>query len=557
MFKKSDKEPQLDAFSNISSLLDHTSSKQYSDQGYWHNQFREQIVKRIDESIFQVLFSDAMGAPNSSIRVQVGMMILKESFGWSDAQLFEHCRFNLLVRGALSPFNMNDPLPVESTCYLLRKRIYDHQKQKGEDLMEKAFVQITQEQIQEFNVNGRQIHMDSKLIGSNIAVFSRYEIIHQTLCMFFKSLDKHARLQIAPKDYKQLKKIVEEEANKTVYRSTREELAHRLYPIGILIYKLIKLFHDLRTEPFQLLQRVFNEQYYVSEDKQIGLRPKEEISSSSVQSPHDPDSAYRNKRDQQVKGYSVNINETCSDDNLNLITSVIVEKANTPDTAFVQPAIEATVEVTGQVVEKVHADGAFQSPDNDKFCENIDMVFTGIQGASSRYELEMTPKGLLVTDTQTSEQLQATLVRKQKNSKEDRWRIKTTRGHYYFSRQAIRASHMRRQMKSRPLEELYKRNNIEATIFQFGFPLRNKKSKYRGIIKQRSWAYCRCLWINLVRIQCFTKQMCQRTGETMEKILSNYIYKGCINFQSLVQPFFARKLSIELVSSSTVNLWHF
>jgi hypothetical protein len=63
------------------------------------------------------------------------MMILKESFVWSDSQLFEHCRFNLLVRSSLGLFNMNDPLPVESTYYLLRKRIYDHQKQCGEDLL--------------------------------------------------------------------------------------------------------------------------------------------------------------------------------------------------------------------------------------------------------------------------------------------------------------------------------------------------------------------------------------------------------------------------------------
>src|SRR5450759_1332636 len=148
---------------------------------------------------------------------------------------------------------------------------------------------------------------------------------------------------------------------------------------------MLKLFGELQTESCQLLHRVFNEQYKISADQQIELRPKEEISSSSVQSPHDPDSAYRNKQDQKVKGYSVNITETCSKDNLNLITNVIVEKANTPDTAFVEPAIEATIEVTGHMVKKVYADGAYQSPSNDEYCENIDMVFTGIQGSESRY----------------------------------------------------------------------------------------------------------------------------------------------------------------------------
>jgi hypothetical protein len=511
MFKKSNKESQLDAFASVPNMLENSAFKQYSDKGHWHNQFREQIVMRIDESIFRVLFNNTMGAPNAPVRILVAMMILKESFVWSDSQLFEHCRFNLLVRSALGLFNMNDSLPVESTYYLMRKRLYDHQKQRGDDLMGKAFAQITNEQVKEFDVNGCNIRMDSKLIGSNIALFSRYEIIHHTLCMFFKSLDKSARSRILTADLEQLEKLATEEPLKTVYRSTRDQIKGRLQPIGTLIYNLLQLFGDLQTESFLLLFRVFNEQYKVSEDQQIVLRPKEEISSSSVQSPQDPDSAYRNKGDQKVKGYTVNVTETCSESSLNLITSVIVEKANTSDIALVEPAIQATIEVTGQAVGTVYADGAYQSPANDEFCKNIDMVFTGIQGAESRYDLEMTPEGLLVIDTQTGEHIKAVLVKKQKNSKEDKWRITTPNGYYYFNQQAIRSSHIRREMKARPEKELLKRNNVEASIFQLGIPLRNGKSKYRGLIKQKIWTVCRCLWINLVRILNYSKQICQRT----------------------------------------------
>ena len=528
MFKKTNKESQLDAFASVTTLLESSSFKQYSDESHWHNQFRKQVVMRVDESIFSILFNTTTGAPNSPIRTLVSMMILKEAFGWSDSQLFENCRFNLLVRSSLGLFNINDALPVESTYYLLRKRIYDYQKQNGEDLIGKAFAYITSGQIKDFDVNGQSIRMDSKLFGSNIALFTRYQIIHQTLCMFFESLDKNAKSSLSGKELDQLKKLSTEEPLKTVYRSTREELRQRLQPIGILMYRLLKLFSDIQTESFELLQRVFEEQFKVSEDQQIELRPKEEISSSSVQSPHDPDSAYRNKGDQQVKGYSVNITETCSKGNLNLITSVIVQKANTPDTTFVEPAIQATIEVTGQVVEKVYADGAYQSPSNDVCCENIDMVFTGIQGAEPKYDLEMTPEGLLATDVKTGETLKAVLVKKQKNSKEDKWRIKTPTGYYYFGQQAIRASNMRRQMKNRPLEELHIRNNVEATIFQISIPLRNNNSKYRGLIKQKMWTYCRCLWINLVRILNFTKQICQRTFIST-KIVALASYSSCYN----------------------------
>lgn len=507
MFRTSEKESQLDIFSSISSMLKGSTHGYYNNPQAWHNIFRTQIYSRIDESTYKALFNERMGAPNASVRVLISMMILKEAFGWSDSQLFEQCRFNLLVRGALGLFNLNDDIPVESTYYLLRKRIYEYQKQKGEDLIEKTFEAITQGQIKEFNINGQSIRMDSKLIGSNIALFSRYEIIHHTLNQYYKILDKEKQLIFLSIDNHQVKEYLKEEPEKTIYRSTKQEIKLRLQSLGILIYKVIKAFRNDKSEQYQLLCRVFNEQYKLKEDKEVELRTREEIASDSVQSPHDPDSAYRNKGDQQVKGYSTNITETASDGPLNLITNAIVEKANIPDTKFVKQAIESTAELTGQPVERVYADGAYQSPENDDFCKGIDFVFTGIQGFESRFDLNMMTKGLIVTDTQTGEIIQAIKAKKLKNSNEERWRIRTDKGNKYFGQKAIRASFLRKQLRNRGIEELNKRNNVEATIFQLSLHLRNNKSKYRGIIKQRMWVLFRCSWINLVRIMNYVKEI--------------------------------------------------
>ena len=519
MYRKSNKEPQIDAFTSIPHILDKKAGKQYNDAKGWHNLFREHITMKVDESIFGMLFSDKMGAPNASVSVLLGMMILKESFGWSDSQLFEQCRFNLLARAALGLINVNDAIPVESTYYLFRKRIYDHQRLHDEDLMEKAFQNITSEQIKVFGVKGDHIRMDSKLIGSNIALYSRYEVIHQTLTGFYKSIDPSIQVKLSKEEKIQLAAIVEEEAQKTVYRSTKAELRSRLDNLGIIIFKTLKRYKRFaETQAYQLLERVFNEQYKLLPASQVELRPKEEITANSLQSPHDPDCTYRHKGDQEVKGYSVNITETTSDQPLNLITSVEVEKANTPDTQFVEPAINKTVEVTQQKIKKVYADGAYQSPAHNAYCHGIDMVYTGIQGAPSRYDLEMTPRGLLVTDTLTGDQQLTILAKKIKSSKEDRWKYTDSQGNtIYFSQQAIRASELRRTMKTRPIEELQRRNNVEATIFQFSYPLRNNKSKYRGLLKQRTFAYCRCLYINLVRIMLIEKQICQRTFCALKK----------------------------------------
>jgi hypothetical protein len=549
MFRKSSKEPQLDMFANASSMLHQGASRKYNDPGYWHNQFRRQVIDLIEETPYKVLFNETTGAPNAPIRLLVGMMILKEAFGWSDSQLFEHCQFNLLTRSALGLVNINDVVPSESTYYLLRKRIYDHRKQTAKDLLGETFEQITREQVKQFEVNGRQIRMDSKLIGSNIAHFSRYEIIHQTLSLFCKALDKKARSRLSSSQLQQLDNILGEEPGKTVYRSSREEIQTRSQGIGPVIYQLLDVFADQQREAYKLLQRVFDEQYQVVQDKQVKLRPKEDISSGSVQSPHDPDSAYRHKADQKVKGYSVNITETTSDESLNLITNVLVDQANVSDPQFVQPAIEQTHEVTGQQVDKAYLDGAYQSPDNDQFCEDIDMVFTGLQGSNPRFDLEMTSQGLMVTDTQTGHCMKASLARKNKNSKEDRWVINIQDKRYYFNQQAIRAAHLRRELEQRPEEELRKRNNVEASIFQLCYPLRNNKTKYRGLFKQQIWAYCRCLWINFVRIAKFFKQSCQRTFNVLKIQVKMRELFPSLSKRPVLAPIFNQIIPIYIIIS--------
>ena len=503
MFKKSRKDLQLDAFSNTSNHLNSTVAKEYLDPKSWHNQFREQIVMRIDESVFSVLFHDTTGAPNSSIRVLMSMMIAKEAFGWSDSELFSNCKFNLVLRCALGLFNISDPVPAESTYYLFRKRVYEYQKQTGRDLTEEVFRQITSEQIKDFQVNGRAIRMDSKLISSNIAFYSRYEIVHHTLLAFLNTLNLDLIPALSPEDQQRLKELREEKSSLTVYRSTKEEIYKKLQVVGMEIYRLLGLFSDNQTESFLLLKRVFNEQFKVTQEQKVELRPKEEITSSSVQSPHDPDSAYRNKGDQKVKGYSVNITETCSDDGLNLITNAQVDKANVADSTFVQSAIQATQELTNTRPEKVYADGAYQSPLNADFCEGIDMVYSGIQGSNPRFDLNLTPEGLIVIDKQTKQQYLAKKVKSQNKTNEERYSVKINGEYFYFAQTAIRSAIIRAQILNRPTEERRKRNNVEATIYQLGIPLVNRKSKYRGLFKQEMWVSCRCLWINLVRIMNF------------------------------------------------------
>ena len=528
MFRASKKEKQIDMFTSISGMLQGASYEQYNNSQAWHNMFRVHVVSRIDENLFKSLFNEKMGAPNASIRVLIGMMTLKEGFGWSDNELFEHCRFNLLVRSALGLLHINDTIPAESTYYLFRKRIHEYHKQNQVDLIEKVFQQITSDQVLAFDVSGRSIRMDSKLIGSNIASCTRYEIVHDTLVLFYKEMIKTTNIKLADDDLAQLNKLSETTGNKVVYHLTRKEVQKRLLNLGVLCYKVLSVYEEKDNKYYQLLKRVFDEHFRLGENGQTELRPKEEIKSGSVQSPFDAECAYRNKDNKPVKGYSINATETCDDDTLNLITDIQVAPANKPDTEFVKPALDNTTQVLNHKPEDLYADGAFHSPDNVDQCqeEEINHYFTGMPGMPGRYDLTLCDDTLTVIDTQTGE-----IIPAYKN-KSGKWAIKTEKGYRYFSDQQIENCQLRKQIEQIPVEKRNKRNNVEATIFQLSYYTRNNKTRYRGLIQHKIWALLRCIWINLKRIIAYVEQICQRTFLFNQIMPSNWFFSQKISFEN-------------------------
>lgn len=520
MFRKSSETVQLNLFSSSKSLFSGKSLKLYEDKNKWHNQFRQQVTMRINENIFSPLYCNNQGSPNAPIRTLIAMMVLKEAERLSDEKLFENCRFNMLTRSAIGLLNADDSVPTESTYYLFRKRIAEHAKAENENLLELVFTDITKSQCLEFNVSGQRIRMDSKLLGSNIAWLSRYELVHETLRLFYKSVKNFDFSDKTTKE--RLDDLLKMEGNKIVYTCSSEEVKTRLQELGVLIYKLLPIFSTSTDVCYQTLKRVFDEQFEVDENKLVVSRDKENISAHSVQSPHDTDCHYRNKDDNKVKGYSINVTESCDEDKkLNLIGNVDVRKVSTSDVEFFQDDIEKVQKVFPDKTKAVHADGAYHSPDNQLFCKNedIDLYLHAIQGAKGRYQLSLSETGTLsVFDTSISEFVEATKIVSKKDI--DKWRIKTEKGYRYFAQKEIDTCLIRKQIEETPIEMLQMRNNVEATIFQLGYHYSNDKSRYRGEIKHQMWANIRCLWVNFVRIHNYIMQLCQKSI-FMTKILLN------------------------------------
>lgn len=112
-----------------------------------------------------------------------------------------------------------------------------------------------------------------------------------------------------------------------------------------------------------------------------------------------------------------------------------------------------------------------------------------------------------VLDRNTGELIDAVLT------KGGKWKVKLSEGKTrlrYFAQEVIDRFLTRMQIEATPLEERNKRNNVEASIFQYCFHTRNNKTRYRGLLKTKLFSYCRCMWMNMRRIQLFEITMCQR-----------------------------------------------
>ncbi|MCD4676359.1 MAG: transposase [Desulfobacula sp.] len=519
MFRKSTTNKQLDIFNSITALLQGKAHDKYLNPDEWHNLFRINVFENIDEDIFSKLFDAKMGSPNASIKRTISMMILKEGFGWSDKELFENCNFNVLVRSALSMFDLKERVPSESTYYEHKRKIYRNEITTGEDLIEKVFDGITGKQAMNFGVKAEAIRMDSKLIGSNIANCSRYELIHGVIKEFYKSLNDFQRAKLSKESKLFLENLQKEDQEKVLYYSRNNELTEKIQRLGNLMYLLTKLFNESDSDYYSTMLTVFKQQFKIDEkDEKIELKAKNEIRASSIQSPHDTDSAYRKKGNQEIQGTVVNITETCNETGLNLITKPDVKPATAADNSFYKNGVEKTQEILEDKVKKSYQDGAYHSKENDKFNKDndIEMLLTGIQGRESNFEFELTQDGFEVEDLSTGNKQKAV------NTKSGKYRIKDAGGKYrYFSLEQISNYYKRKRINNIPQEEQNKRNNVEAAMFQLSLFTRNNKIRYRGLIETKIWANMRCLWINLVRIKNYMGKLCpdfNQINNTTKKI---------------------------------------
>jgi len=376
MYRKNDQHLQWPLFSSIDSL---PKKQQARLKASWAGTFYHELFCRISEEPLAVLYSDDEGSrPNIPVNLLVGFETLKAGFGWSDEEAFDHFCFDMQVRYAVGHRDLSEGHFDLRTVYNFRYRVAKHMQETGENLIDQAFEQVTDEQVAAFNLKTDKLRMDSTMIASNIRQTTRLRLLVEVLQRVHRMLNEGDQ-QWYTDDFAA---YLKGSSGQYIYSIKRETYAEHVQRVGELMHKLVtELQARYADEPaYQVLERVFKEHFAIGESV---LRAKEgkELSADSLQSPDDWEATYRRKRGQDHIGYVANVTETCHPENpFQLVVKVQTESNNTDDAVMLAEALPGLKERTG--VNEMHTDGGYNSPSVDETMQEqqVQQIQTAIRG---------------------------------------------------------------------------------------------------------------------------------------------------------------------------------
>lgn len=375
MFRKRDPQGSLFASSNLI-----PASKAKRLRASWAETFRARALPLIDEALFAPLYCEDLGRPNRPVQTVLGVLLLKEMFHLTDEEALERLEFDLLWQHALSLTPEEAHLP-QKTLHNFRVRLMTQQAGP------RTFAAITDGVLGVLGTKVSRQRLDSTQVMSNIAVLTRLGLFCETIRLFLTRLrDEHPRLD-SRVPVGLAGRYLKDDGSATGYQDARSgDGPRRLSVCARDLYRLCTLFEGTAAaslEAYALLQRLLAEQCEVLQAKQspssddddqgdgavpVVLKGPEDIRPTSLQSPHDPDATYSQRKG---KGFEVQISETCHPDNVTqVITHVSLSPACGHDAQATLPVL-ADLVARDQQPQELVADTAYGSAANALDAERL------------------------------------------------------------------------------------------------------------------------------------------------------------------------------------------
>jgi hypothetical protein len=375
MFRKNKKHLQPSLISNVNQLPQRQRERL---EQSWAGVFYREVFCRLKEEPFGEMYSDMPSRPNVPVNVLVGLEYLKSGFGWSDEELYDAFLYNVQVRYALGYHELGEGEFDLRTLYYFRQRLSQYRQEKGVNLLNQAFEQVTDEQLAAFELKTGKQRMDSTQVESNIRHLGRLQLLVEVLQRIYRMLSVEHQVQLA----QIFKPYVQGHAGQYVYRLKKEDYAQHIQQIGLVMYSLLQALRGSyeQEKMFQVLERVFGEHFRLEAD-QVRSIDNQELSACSLLSPDDWEVTIREKGNGLHRGYVANLTETCDGENpFQLVTQVQVDPNHTDDPQLLVEALPNLVARTN--LETLFTDGGYGSPQADQSLidQRVVLLQTAIRG---------------------------------------------------------------------------------------------------------------------------------------------------------------------------------
>jgi hypothetical protein len=539
MFRKNHRHFQLPLTSNVDELPPKLRKRLDTS---WSGAFYREFFSRLDETAFAILYADCPSRPNIPVNVLVGLEYLKAGNGWTDEEMLDNFGYNSQVRYALGFRQLGDGDFEPRTLYYFRERLSRYMQETGINLLDKAFEQVTDQQITAYHLKTGKQRMDSTQIASNIRSMSRLQLLVEVLQRVYRMLTEeeqgHYAEEFAP--------YIQGHAGQYVYHIKGQDTSEHLQMIGeVMVHLLSELQPNYVQEPiYQMFERVFGEHFRV-EEKVLKIKIDKELSASSLQSPDDLEATYREKSKKSYKGYVANLTETCDPDNpMQLITKVQVASNCVDDAKLMEEVLPNLKERTG--LETLYTDGGYGSPSADQSMQDnqVEQIQTAIRGRApsseklnlADFEIKQTESGKPTQITCPQEQTVAVHPSSQKKGFVAHFEAEVCqvcpllqkcpaqrgkrdlRFHLRFNQQQVNMSQRRRRSLTHQEEGRNLRAAVEATVRQVKHPFPASKLPVRGRFRVTCMVIGSALVSNARRIQRYLEAKIKLENEQMNAL---------------------------------------
>lgn len=126
------------SYPNFDAFIDNLNNQEME----WYATFRTHVTNQIEDYDFEELTEEGIRTL-LPVKTLAAMAIMKEGFGWGDAEMINECKNDLRVRHALNVDEVADVPPV-SAMNKFRSLLDEFKKNTGIDLMAELIEKITE-----------------------------------------------------------------------------------------------------------------------------------------------------------------------------------------------------------------------------------------------------------------------------------------------------------------------------------------------------------------------------------------------------------------------------